>query len=113
MLFNIHLKKILVSSFYFLASCPVSCTLSLVSSPLLAAVSFARKQSAAESGSIPLRGDINVCMVGDPACAKSQLLRAIARIVQRGVMATGQTSSAAGLTAAVVKVCMHSAYISM
>jgi DNA replicative helicase MCM subunit Mcm2 (Cdc46/Mcm family) len=62
-------------------------------------VSVARKWRYASA-----RG--HVCMVGDPACAKSQLLRAIAKIVPRSVMATWQSSSAAGLTAAVVRVCV-------
>ena len=50
-----------------------------------------------------IRGDIHVLMIGDPGVAKSQLLRAAARLAPRGVMATGKSSSAAGLTAAAVK----------
>ena len=50
-----------------------------------------------------IRGDIHVLMMGDPGVAKSQLLRAAARLSTRGVMATGKSSSAAGLTAAAVR----------
>ena len=50
-----------------------------------------------------IRGDIHVLMMGDPGVAKSQLLRAAARLAPRGVMATGKSSSAAGLTAAAVR----------
>ena len=42
-------------------------------------------------------------MMGDPGLAKSQLLRSAARIAPRGVMATGKSTSAAGLTAAAVR----------
>lgn len=50
-----------------------------------------------------LRGDINVCIVGDPATAKSQFLKWVADFVPRGVYTSGKTSSAAGLTASVVR----------
>ena len=50
-----------------------------------------------------IRGDIHMLMMGDPGLAKSQLLRSSARIAPRGVMATGKSTSAAGLTAAVVR----------
>ena len=50
-----------------------------------------------------IRGDIHILMMGDPGVAKSQLLRAAARLAPRGVMATGKSSSAAGLTAAAVR----------
>ena len=53
---------------------------------------------------INLRGDINVAIVGDPACAKSQLLKYVARFLPRAVYTSGKSSSAAGLTATVVKV---------
>ncbi|KAJ6648319.1 DNA replication licensing factor Mcm6 [Pseudolycoriella hygida] len=50
-----------------------------------------------------LRGDINVCIVGDPSTAKSQLLKQVADFSPRAVYTSGKASSAAGLTAAVVK----------
>ena len=83
--------------------------------------------------SINLRGDINVCIVGDPSCAKSQFLKYVcsanhfsfcslhyhtasfnaiqyyinyryaAGIVPRSVYTSGKSSSAAGLTATVAK----------
>ncbi|XP_063369189.1 DNA replication licensing factor Mcm6 [Cydia amplana] len=50
-----------------------------------------------------LRGDINVCIVGDPSTAKSQVLKQVSEITPRAVYTSGKASSAAGLTAAVVK----------
>ncbi|XP_048486501.1 DNA replication licensing factor Mcm6 isoform X3 [Plutella xylostella] len=50
-----------------------------------------------------LRGDINVCIVGDPSTAKSQLLKQVSEMTPRAVYTSGKASSAAGLTAAVVK----------
>lgn len=52
---------------------------------------------------INLRGDINVCVVGDPSCAKSQFLKYTSGIVPRSVYTSGKSSSAAGLTATVAK----------
>ncbi|CAI5472749.1 unnamed protein product [Closterium sp. Yama58-4] len=52
---------------------------------------------------INLRGDINVCVVGDPSCAKSQFLKYVAGFLPRAVYTSGKSSSAAGLTASVVK----------
>ena len=51
---------------------------------------------------IRLRGDINVCIVGDPSTAKSQFLKYVhAFLPNRSVYTSGKASSAAGLTAAV------------
>ncbi|CAH9089528.1 unnamed protein product [Cuscuta epithymum] len=52
---------------------------------------------------INLRGDINVCIVGDPSCAKSQFLKYTSDLVPRSVYTSGKSSSAAGLTATVAK----------
>ncbi|CAK9138737.1 unnamed protein product [Ilex paraguariensis] len=52
---------------------------------------------------INLRGDINVCIVGDPSCAKSQFLKYTSGLVPRSVYTSGKSSSAAGLTATVAK----------
>ncbi|CBZ55651.1 putative DNA replication licensing factor [Neospora caninum Liverpool] len=50
-----------------------------------------------------LRGDINMCIVGDPSTSKSQLLTWVERFSPRAVFASGKGSTAAGLTAAVVR----------
>ncbi len=49
------------------------------------------------------RGDINIFLVGDPGTAKSEMLKFCARIAPRGLYTSGRGSTAAGLTAAVVK----------
>ncbi|KAF1817038.1 MCM-domain-containing protein [Eremomyces bilateralis CBS 781.70] len=50
-----------------------------------------------------LRGDINICIVGDPSTSKSQFLKYICSFLPRAVYTSGKASSAAGLTAAVIK----------
>ena len=49
------------------------------------------------------RGDINVFLLGDPGCAKSQFLKFVEKTFPRTVYTTGKGASAVGLTASVKK----------
>src|SRR3989449_1229574 len=49
------------------------------------------------------RGDINLLLVGDPGTAKSEMLKFAAKIAPRGLYTSGRGSTAAGLTAAVIR----------
>jgi DNA replication licensing factor MCM5 len=55
------------------------------------------------SDGIRLRGDINVLLLGDPSMAKSQFLKFISKVAPVGIYTSGKGSSAAGLTASVVR----------
>ncbi len=50
-----------------------------------------------------IRGDIHVLLVGDPGTGKSQLLQSAVKLAPRGVYTSGKGSTAAGLTAAVLR----------
>lgn len=52
---------------------------------------------------INLRGEVNTLLVGDPGTAKSQMLQYVSRIAPRGLYTSGRGTTAAGLTAAVLR----------
>lgn len=50
-----------------------------------------------------VRGDIHILLIGDPGVSKTQLLRYVAQMAPKARYVSGKSSSAAGLTASVVK----------
>ncbi|MCW4000431.1 MAG: minichromosome maintenance protein MCM [Candidatus Bathyarchaeota archaeon] len=50
-----------------------------------------------------IRGEMNALIIGDPGTAKSQMLQYVSRIAPRGLYTSGRGTTAAGLTAAVVR----------
>ncbi len=50
-----------------------------------------------------VRGDIHILLIGDPGTAKSQLLKYVASLAPRALYTSGKGSTAAGLTATVVR----------
>ena len=50
-----------------------------------------------------LRGDMHLLLLGDPSVGKSQFLKFVEKVAPIGVYTSGKGSSAAGLTASVIK----------
>lgn len=67
---------------------------------LLMLLGAVAKKSA--SGDWQSRGSIHVCLLGDPATAKSTLLKWVTSFLEQAVYTSGCSASVAGLTAAVV-----------
>ena len=55
------------------------------------------------SEGVNLRGDVNILLIGDPSTAKSQFLKFVERVAPISVYTSGKGSSAAGLTASIIR----------
>lgn len=89
----VHLSPVIPSPFSLAA-------LSLQRARSIHIFPLCRSQTSAKDGT-RLRGDINVCLVGDPSTAKSNFLKYVCSILPRAVYTSGKSSTAAGLTATV------------
>ena len=56
-----------------------------------------------KNGRTAARSEVNILLCGDPGTSKSQLLQYVHKLVPRGQYTSGKGSSAAGLTASVIK----------
>lgn len=71
---------------------------------LLALGSGVNPKGGRPTGGSETRGNSHLILVGDPGLAKSRLLKFAASVAVRAVHTTGMGCSAAGLTAAAIKV---------
>ncbi|KAJ2254095.1 DNA replication licensing factor mcm8 [Coemansia sp. RSA 455] len=93
------LFRLLVNSF-----CPGIYGHELVKAGIMLALFGARKRVAEERGSLNIRSDSHVLIVGDPGLGKSQMLTAVGHIAPRGVYVCGTSGvSSSGLTVTLVK----------
>ena len=70
---------------------------------ILAQLFGGEKKEFGDMGRGRFRSDVNICLVGDPSTAKSQLLQQVYKIAPRGIYTSGRGSSAVGLTANIRK----------
>ncbi|KAJ2751125.1 hypothetical protein IWQ56_006928, partial [Coemansia nantahalensis] len=76
----------------------------MVKAGIMLALFGARKRQSAERGSVDIRSDSHVLVVGDPGLGKSQMLTAVGQIAPRGVYVCGTSGiSTSGLTVTLVK----------
>ena len=64
---------------------------------------FGGRRRADSEGSLSIRSDSHVLVVGDPGMGKSQMLLATVKLAPRGVYVSGNMTSTAGLTVTVCK----------
>lgn len=68
----------------------------------MASLLFSGSRKTTQDGA-RLRGDVNVLLMGDPSTAKSQFLKFVEKTAPICVYTSGKGSSAAGLTASVIR----------
>ena len=68
----------------------------------IACLLFGGSQKETPDG-IKIRGESNLLLIGDPGIGKSQLLKFVSKLAPRALYTTGKGSTAAGLTAAVIR----------
>ncbi len=61
------------------------------------------RKDMSRNGRAAARSEVNILLCGDPGTSKSQLLQYVHKLVPRGQYTSGKGSSAAGLTASVIK----------
>ena len=64
---------------------------------------FGGVRKVAKGGGSAIRGDVHVLLVGDPGTAKSSMLKYVSSVAPKARYVTGMGSSAAGLTATIIK----------
>ncbi|WIA40343.1 hypothetical protein OEZ86_013710 [Tetradesmus obliquus] len=85
------------------ALCPTIYGHELVKAGLLLSLFGGVRKHGTSNNRVPIRGDINLLLVGDPGLGKSQLLQAAAAAAPRGLYICGNTCTTAGLTVSVVR----------
>lgn len=101
---ELHARDVIIKSF-----CPEVHGMSMVK--LAVALSLCSSVERHNTNGTSIRGQSHLLLVGDPGLAKSRLIQAASQIALRSVHTTGMGCSAAGLTAAAIKVIIFIYYI--